>query len=196
MSSEDSTRRQILEAAYNLFVERGFQGSSMRNIADEAGIKAASIYNHFEGKESIFREVFKERHPLFRLLAILDSAMGETAEELLTSAANRLNKEIRNDPKMLNLYFVELVEMEGKHVPEAIIANFPHDSSFMRRIFELNSELRDIREPVLVRALIGTVLANVMFSWFVGDSKPKRWGSHSEMTDVLLRGILRRNESS
>ena len=97
MSSDESTRRQILEAAYDLFVERGFQGSSMRNIADEAGIKAASIYNHFEGKESIFREVFKERHPLFRLLAILDSARGETAEELLTSAPKRLNTEIRND---------------------------------------------------------------------------------------------------
>ncbi|MHA2026637.1 MAG: TetR/AcrR family transcriptional regulator [Candidatus Thorarchaeota archaeon] len=190
MSSDDSTKKLILDAAYDLFVERGFQGSSMRNIADNAGIKAASIYNHFDNKESIFREVFKERHPLFRLLEILDGAKGETAEELLTSAVNRLTKEIRNDPKLLNLYFVELVEMDGKHVPEAILANFPHDSSFMRKIFELKSELRDIREPVLVRALIGTVLANVMFNWFVGDNKPKRWGSQTEMIDVLLKGIL------
>ena len=192
MSSEDSTRKQILEAASILFVERGFQGSSMRNIAESAGIKAASIYNHFDNKEQIFKEVFIENHPMFRILSILDGAKGETAEDLLTNAANRLHKELRNEPNLLNLFFVELVEMKGKHIPEAIETNFPIDSAFMRQIFELKSELRDIREPVLVRALIGTVFANIMFNWFIGESKPKRWGSQAEMTDVLLRGILKK----
>lgn len=192
MTSEDSTKRLILDSAYNLFVERGYEGSSMRDIAESAGIKAASIYNHFESKELIFKEVFIERHPLFRILEILDGAKGETADELLTNASNRLYKEIMNESNLLNLFFVELVEMKGKHIPEAIISNFPHDSSFMRQIFEMKSELRDIREPVLVRALVGTVFANVMFRWFVGDTKSKRWGSQAEMTDVLLRGILRK----
>ncbi len=164
----------------------------MRDIAQSAGIKAASIYNHFKGKEHIFREVFIERHPLFRILKFLDGAKGETADELLTNASNRLYKKIINEPNLLNLFFVELVEMKGKHIPEAIISNFPHDSSFMRQIFEMKSELRDIREPVLVRALVGTVFANVLFRWFVGDIKPKRWGSQAEMTDVLLRGILKK----
>ena len=191
MTSEDSTKRMILDSAYSLFIERGFEGSSMRDIAESAGIKAASIYNHFEGKEQIFKEVFIEKHPLFRILETLDGAKGENADELLTSASNRLYKEIKNEPNLLNLFFVELVEMKGKHIPEAIITNFPHDSEFMRKIFEMKSELRDIREPVLIRALVGTVLANVMFQWFVGDTKPKRWGSQTEMTDILLRGILK-----
>ena len=81
--------------------------------------------------------------------------------------------------------------MKGKHIPEAINTNFPHDSEFIRQIFAMKSELRDIREPVLIRALVGTVFANVMFRWFVGDTKPKRWGAQAEMTDVFLRGILR-----
>ncbi|MFW9927375.1 MAG: TetR/AcrR family transcriptional regulator [Candidatus Thorarchaeota archaeon] len=191
MSREESTRKQILESAYKLFVERGYRGSSMRDIAEDAGIRAASIYNHFNGKESIFEEVFMEKHPLFRILEILDNVKGETAEDLLTNAVNQLDKELKSEPELLNLFFVELVEMDGKHIPAAIKANFPHDSSFIRHIFEKKSELRDIREPVLVRSLIGTVFANIMFSWFIGDSKPKRWGSPGEMTDVLLRGILK-----
>jgi len=192
MTSDDSTKILILDSAYDLFVERGYEGSSMRDIAENAGIKASSIYNHFDNKEQIFREVFIDRHPLFRILEILDGAKGETADELLTNASNRLYKEIKNEPNLLNLFFVELVEMKGKHIPEAIITNFPHDSAFMRQIFEMKSELRDIREPVLIRALIGTIFANVIFNWFVGDSTPKRWGSQAEMTDVLLRGILKR----
>ncbi|MFW9794952.1 MAG: TetR/AcrR family transcriptional regulator, partial [Candidatus Thorarchaeota archaeon] len=156
MTIEFSTKKLILESAYNLFVERGYEGSSMRDIAVSAGIKAASIYNHFDNKEQIFREVFIEKHPLFRILEILDGVKGETADELLTNASNRLYKEIKNEPNLLNLFFVELVEMKGKHIPEAIITNFPHDSTFMRQIFEKKSEMRDIREPVLIRALIGT----------------------------------------
>ena len=191
MSSEVATKKQILESAYRLFVERGFRGSSMRDIAKNAEIKAASIYNHFDNKEQIFAEVFKAKHPMFRLLSILDTATGETAEELLTDAIDRLNTELRSEPELLNLFFVEFVEMDGKHIPEAIESNFPHDSTFMRKIFEMKSELRDIREPVLVRSLIGTVFANIMFNWFIGDNRPKRWGSHVEMTDVLLRGILK-----
>ncbi|MFW9808220.1 MAG: TetR/AcrR family transcriptional regulator [Candidatus Thorarchaeota archaeon] len=191
MSREESTRRQILDSAYKLFVKKGYRGSSMRDIADDASIKAASIYNHFEGKEAIFEEVFMEKHPLFRILEILDSVKGETAEDLLTKAVNQLDKELKGEPELLNLFFVELVEMNGKHIPPAIKANFPHDSSFIRQIFEKKSELREIREPVLVRSLIGTVFANIMFSWFIGESKPKRWGSPEEMTDVLLRGILK-----
>ncbi|MHA2223072.1 MAG: TetR/AcrR family transcriptional regulator, partial [Candidatus Thorarchaeota archaeon] len=157
MTSEESRKKQILEAAYNLFVEHGYRGSSMRDIAENAGIKAASVYNHFTSKDEIFSEVFKAKHPIFSILSILDDARGENAEDLLTDAVNLLNIKIRNEPRLLNLFFVELVEMEGKNIPVAIKTNFPHDSTFMRKIFDMKSELRDIREPVLVRSLIGTV---------------------------------------
>ena len=120
MNSEDSTKKHILESAYLLFVDRGFSGSSMREIAENAGIKAASIYNHYDNKEQIFEAVFIEKHPMFRILEILDSIEGETAEDLLTNASSRLYEELQSEPKLLNLFFVELVEMDGKHVERAI----------------------------------------------------------------------------
>ncbi|MHA1930713.1 MAG: TetR/AcrR family transcriptional regulator [Candidatus Thorarchaeota archaeon] len=191
MTPDETTRRRILESAYELFVKKGYRGSSMRDIATKAGIKAGSIYNHFGGKEQIFEVVFIEKHPMFRILAILEEVHGNNAEELLTNAVNRLNKELKSEPNLLNLFFVELVEMDGKHIPEAIRTNFPSDSNFMKQIFQMKNEIRDIREPVLVRALIGTILANIMFNWFIGDTKTRRWGSSAELTDVLLRGILK-----
>jgi AcrR family transcriptional regulator len=191
MSNDESTEKLVRDSAYALFVERGFHGSSMRDIAERAGIKAASIYNHFDNKEQIFEAVFIERHPMFRILEILDGISGATAEELLTNAANQLNKELRSDPTLLNLFFVELVEMNGKHIERAIKLNFPTDSDFIKHIYEKKSEIRDIPIPVLIRSLIGTIFANIVFNWFVGKSNSQRWGSTSEMTDVLLRGILK-----
>ncbi|NHI87967.1 MAG: TetR/AcrR family transcriptional regulator [Candidatus Thorarchaeota archaeon] len=191
MSNEDPTKKLVRDSAYTLFVERGFHGSSMRDIAEGAGIKAASIYNHFDNKEQIFEAVFIERHPMFRILEILDGISGATAEELLTNAVNQLDKELRSDPTLLNLFFVELVEMNGKHIERAIKLNFPTDSGFIKQIYEKKSEIRNISIPVLIRSLIGTIFANIVFNWFVGKSNSRRWGTTSEMTNVLLRGILK-----
>jgi len=191
MDSDITTKERILDASYRMFVKKGFKGSSMRDIAQEAGIKAGSIYNHFGGKEEIFEAVFIEKHPMFTILKILDDVRGENAEELITNAVNKINREMQREPDLLNLFFVELVEMNGDHIATAIKKNFPTDSEFMKQIFNMKSELRDIREPVLVRAIIGTVFANMMFNWFIGESNVRRWGNMAEMTDVLMHGILR-----
>jgi AcrR family transcriptional regulator len=48
-----NTEQLILEAATELFYEKGFYGTSMREVAAAVGIKAASVYNHFPGKEEL-----------------------------------------------------------------------------------------------------------------------------------------------
>lgn len=47
------TDQRILEAATALFSEKGYHGTSMREVAAAVGIKAGSLYNHFQGKEDL-----------------------------------------------------------------------------------------------------------------------------------------------
>jgi AcrR family transcriptional regulator len=47
------TEQRILEAATTLFYEKGYHGTSTREVAAAVGIKAASLYNHFPGKEDL-----------------------------------------------------------------------------------------------------------------------------------------------
>lgn len=47
-------REAILDAAFRIFSERGYGATSMRDIADAVGMKAASLYNHFGSKRDIF----------------------------------------------------------------------------------------------------------------------------------------------
>lgn len=54
------TRQTILEKALTLFTEKGYIGASMGDIAKAVGIKKASLYSHFDGKESIFEAVFNQ----------------------------------------------------------------------------------------------------------------------------------------
>lgn len=48
------TKERILDAALDLMSVRGYAGVSVRDIADEVGIKGASLYKHFKGKREVF----------------------------------------------------------------------------------------------------------------------------------------------
>ncbi|MGN0077827.1 MAG: TetR/AcrR family transcriptional regulator [Coriobacteriales bacterium] len=51
---EGSAREQILDSALDLFSRKGYSATTVRDIAGAVGIKAASLYNHFEGKQGLF----------------------------------------------------------------------------------------------------------------------------------------------
>jgi len=52
-----SRRDEVLATAAELFVERGYHGTSIRDIADAAGVRPASLYSHFASKEQILVEL-------------------------------------------------------------------------------------------------------------------------------------------
>lgn len=53
-------REQILEAAAQLFVERGFGGTSMQHIAEALGVTRTAVYYYFKNKEEILRSLVEE----------------------------------------------------------------------------------------------------------------------------------------
>lgn len=55
-----STKNKIKKIALSLFAEKGYAGTSMREIADLVGIRKASLYSHYRGKEDLFFSVFDE----------------------------------------------------------------------------------------------------------------------------------------
>ncbi len=56
----DNRRRQVLEAAADLIVEKGYHGTSMRDIAKYTGMLPGSLYYHFPSKEALLTAVFEE----------------------------------------------------------------------------------------------------------------------------------------
>jgi TetR/AcrR family transcriptional regulator len=50
-------RDRILDAAEALFAERGFAGTSVRDLAARVGVTPGSLYNHFPGKEALYEAV-------------------------------------------------------------------------------------------------------------------------------------------
>lgn len=60
------TREQILEAAWDLFAERGFEDVSVRDVTKVAGVNLASVSYHFGGKDGLIQETVKRcLNPLY-----------------------------------------------------------------------------------------------------------------------------------
>ena len=55
------TRKLILDASLRLFSQKGFARTSVRDIAQAAGITDAAIYYHFASKRDLFEALFEER---------------------------------------------------------------------------------------------------------------------------------------
>jgi AcrR family transcriptional regulator len=68
---KNSRRAELLDLAARLFAERGYVSTTVRDIADAAGILSGSLYHHFDSKESMADEI---------LTGFLDELFGSYAE--------------------------------------------------------------------------------------------------------------------
>ena len=75
MTQHTDSRDQILASAQRLFMEQGFRGISMRQIAEQVGLTKAALYYHFRDKEDLFVAIV-ERY-LNRTAELLDMASAE-----------------------------------------------------------------------------------------------------------------------
>jgi AcrR family transcriptional regulator len=71
-SDAADTKELLLQAALALFAEKGFEGTSVRDIARSVGLSESVLYAHFDSKRAIFEAVFARLGPLSATTALLD----------------------------------------------------------------------------------------------------------------------------
>jgi TetR/AcrR family transcriptional regulator len=92
----ERTAEQILDAAEALFAERGYAATTVRDVAEQVGLRTPSLYNHFPSKDALYAAVLERGiGPVLRLLASFadpESARPDSAEllrEVMTVLARR-----------------------------------------------------------------------------------------------------------
>jgi AcrR family transcriptional regulator len=192
LSKGERTSQVILKAAYSLFIEQGFHATSMRQIAQRAGVALGGIYNHFESKDQIFDRVLLEEHPYRRVLEILQSAPGETMGEFVHNAAHAAVTELGNRPDFIKLAFIEFIEFKGKHAPNLFRMIYPQFMPLWQRFIGDQSQLRRISPQVISLAFVG-----VFFSYYLAESvtnpansMPPNLEILEQYLDIFLHGVL------
>ena len=179
-------REAIYQSALELFRKRGFDGASMQEIADQAGVSRATVFNYYPNKEQILVDYHREmttavlgaKSPnspgtngpqailnLMRRFADwteADAAMGRVFIPRMFTSVVLLGQDARDEADLADwiTVAVERGKAEGEFRPQLEVAVFV---------------------PLLIGALSSTVL-----DWVLSDSSQSLWPQLKPRIDFLL----------
>ena len=192
------SRAAIIQAAYNLFVQQGYHGTSMRQIAQDTGLALGSIYNHFDSKEAVFKAVIIAHHPFVTVVPKLEALQARTAEQLLHEAARLFVSEMEQQRGLFNLIFIELIELDGRHMRELVDIVLPHILNFQQRVAGFPATFRARTPVAFFRSFIGTVTAHYVTNELLAGTAVMQISPQSidEMMDIYLHGLIIEDSTS
>ncbi|MDX1644225.1 MAG: TetR/AcrR family transcriptional regulator [Thermoanaerobaculia bacterium] len=200
--SEASVAR-TKEVALGLFSNQGFGATSMRQIADAAGLSVGNVYHHFPSKEAIFERLLEDYwekvlDPELPLQQIFARAEFPDDLEEMASAIEQVVEQFR--PYILLIY-VDVIEFQGEHIRafyEGMADRFKevYSEPFERR--QRDGQFGDV-DP-----MVGVMVASRWFFYFFTVEKcfgvPMHFGMGpdevvQEFIRLLRLGLLPRRDS-
>jgi AcrR family transcriptional regulator len=189
----EATRARLIETAYALFCRKGFHGTSLRDIADEAGVAVGGIYNHFRDKEDIFAAVLDAYHPYHTLVPAVGAIRTDTVEGFLREVAHLINESVLgSESRVMPLLFIELVEFQGRHMGQLFERLAPTILGFVNSLSRREGRLRPIPPKVVFRTFMSLLVGYFVTEMLFKDSPVFRQRTNwlDGLLDVFLHGIL------
>jgi len=192
-------RRVVLDAALRLFARHGSGATSVRQIAEEAGVSVGAVYHHFPDKEAMFRALIDEyktittepRFPYYR--AVRTGLFPNNLEQLGYAARDS----VRQYRDYMALFFVDVIEFNGDHVRDFYAGMADRFSAFLEEQKANGDDMSSrMREGVSPRSAL-LLVSRLFFNYFqmeilFGVAEP--FGKTSvemvrEVADILRYGI-------
>jgi AcrR family transcriptional regulator len=193
----ETTRLAIEDAAVELFMEHGYHATSMRQIAEHAGLALGGIYNHFSSKEELFEGIIIDKHPYKQVIPAILSAEGESAEEFLRSAAHIIFTEFDRRPDYMKLMFIEMLEFKGIHGAKMMNEVFPQVFPVFERLVKTRKSLRVSNPAILIRSFFGMIISFYITGIIVNNSAIDNFisaNSADAYVDIFLHGVIKPEE--
>jgi len=196
----EKSRQHILDAALKLFSHRGYGATSVRDIAEEAGLSKGNVYHHFPDKEAIFRGLIDRyfqamSQPDFPFNRVLASG---SFPENLEDIGHAIREIIRDYREYIALIYVDVVEFDGTHVRKFYEDMADRFAAFIKSTgmeSELEKKLADGLSPVSAVMLATRIFYNyftVEILFGVKDHYGKETDAAvKEISRILRHGMLR-----
>jgi TetR/AcrR family transcriptional regulator len=197
-------RQRILEAAAEVFAERGFGGAGVDEIARRAGVNKAMLYYHVGDKAALFGEVVSAS--VGSIAEAVASALAETDDpsERLRAIPRAFSKTVRERPFLPQLMLREIAA-GGPNLPQRVVEQMGKVMGMTRAVLEdgcAKGAFRKVDPLIAHLLLIGTTMfmANALrmrerFSGVLGralEAPTELDTMTAQMVDIALNGIARR----
>jgi TetR/AcrR family transcriptional regulator, cholesterol catabolism regulator len=187
---KNSTRKEtIIETAARLFRERGFSATSMRDLAEQVGVEAASLYNHISSKAEILQELcFKVANKFMSHIDKVD------AEDI--SSIKKIEAVLRFHIQQMVHHYEEVYvsDREWKHLTDPYLSNIQTQRRVYRqRIASIieegikKNEIKKIDAPTAVLIMLHAVSG--IESWHRSKEKISGEVLEENMIAILIGGL-------
>ena len=190
-------RDAITSAAVRLFGAKGYNGTTMRDIAQEVGILAGSLYAHIDSKENLLAEIVRSGiEPYIEILQGLEGLQQTPSEKLRAYIVNHV-KVVAENPERTFVVFHEWRFLKEPERTMAVTMRRRYAQGFTQIVRdgiacgEFSAELV---EHVAVFSIIGAL--NWIPEWYSpdGPSSPEAIGN--QLADTLIGGLRKRSSRS
>lgn len=195
----EEKKGRIEEAAKELFINQGFHGTSMRDIAAQAGVSLGNLYNYYRTKEELFQSIIGnyQRTIDARLRATFDEVEEPLLPENLMKFGQRVKELVNDHYDYWLLMYVDVLEFKNRHFRK-MFEGLTHNlrRRFARHFAELKRS-RAVRDGV--DPAVGLTAAYMQFfNYFLVE---KLFGGNrhfginddqviAKLTEIFCRGIL------
>ncbi len=194
-TGQQRRKESLLQAAIEVFSERGYQGATMEEIARRAGVAKGTPYLHFSDKADLFYSVFEKWGAEIAKASELALASAATARErllaLLLSAVQYIEEHRQLFPLTLEVWAASSTPALRERFAAALkglYADYRREAAGVIRAGQVGHELRgDVDADTLAALLTGAVDGLFLQCWFdpALDARELVLG----FFDALMRGI-------
>lgn len=176
--SGDERRAQLLGTAREIFAVRGFHGTSMDDVADEAGITKPVLYQHFASKRDLYLELLDDmRERLVHELDHVPAAAGP--EDLLAEGVQAYFRFVANNEAAFRI----MVEASAVDLEVAKRVQGTREEIVERAARVVRSHGGDLDPEVAAWAVVG--MSERVSHWWLGH--PGSRGSPEELAAAVAR---------
>ncbi|SHJ43205.1 transcriptional regulator, TetR family [Clostridium amylolyticum] len=121
-NQQNEKKQRILDAAISVFIEKGFEETSMREIASAAGLTTGAIYHHFKNKDELFYHAVKEAMYFAQKLSEKDESSNlKSTENMLNEISNKVRERMsKADEQRLLVLLIGYVVSKGGTLSEVL----------------------------------------------------------------------------
>ncbi|MFD0963580.1 TetR/AcrR family transcriptional regulator [Pseudofulvibacter geojedonensis] len=184
----ENRKEEIIRVAGFLFKEKGYSAVSMRDIANELGIKAASLYNHIKSKQEILANIMMSLAEDFTSgMQLIVEDNSSTIEKLQAIIALHVNITTNNPNGMaaLNADWMHLEEDLDRY----FLLRKEYEENFKAILLQgvSDKEIADVNVETMMFSILSTLRS--LYLWIPKKDKIDPEALISDLGKVLLRGI-------
>ena len=192
-----SGRQRVLDAARELFIERGFNGTNLRDIASRARVSMGGIYHHFESKQEIFRTLLAENDLAPHVRTFAQALHSPDLIDNLEEVGSTIWHVVAQSSDFFRLAYIDVLEFGGQNFAPVIRAFREVMYSEAHAALDPQMEsgaLRRLPAEAVIRAFLCLFLHTQLEDSMIGFGDAERGVPAEELikayADILRHGIV------